>query len=101
MPPGPSLEATGSVIQYNSVESASPTLVIGRGAGEPEDGPERKTHLAACQQKRVLPNNAQEHAAAASSPPPRDAVMRHSPSCQALSTPNTALTSKGARTALF
>lgn len=46
MPPGPSLEATGSMIQYNSVESASPTLVIGRGAGEPEDGPERKTHLA-------------------------------------------------------
>lgn len=45
MPPGPSLEATGSMIQYNSVESASPTLIIGRGAGEPEDDPERKTHL--------------------------------------------------------
>lgn len=38
----PSLEATGSMIEYNSVQSASPTLVIGRGAGEPDNNQEMK-----------------------------------------------------------
>lgn len=53
------------MIEYNSVGSSSPTLVIGTGAGEPEDNPEMKTHLAVREQKHVLPNNPEEQPEAA------------------------------------